>query len=64
MCLEAVNFKLDAWPYITRWYNNFKQKYPDLWEIAANGMREISYLEKHPPQLSINHPIHPLRKNV
>jgi len=65
MCLEAIDFKLDAWPYVAKWYENFKQKHPDLWEIAAGGMQEISYFEKHPPDLSgMDHPIHPVRKNV
>ncbi|KYM93299.1 Glutathione S-transferase 1-1 [Atta colombica] len=64
MCLEAIDFKLDAWPYVMKWYDNFKRKHPDLWEIAANGMREISYFEKHPPVLDMNHPIHPVRKST
>ncbi|XP_050581172.1 glutathione S-transferase 1 [Bombus affinis] len=63
MCLEAIDFKLNSWPYIEKWYNNFKQKHPELWEIAAEGMREISYYEKNPPDLSdMDHPIHPIRK--
>lgn len=63
MCLEAIDFKLDAWPHVARWYSNFKQKHPDLWEIAAGGMREISHFEKDPPDLSgMDHPIHPVRK--
>lgn len=65
MCLEAIGFQLDSWPYVVKWYENFKQKHPDLWEIAAGGMREISHFEKHPPDLSdMDHPIHPVRKNA
>lgn len=65
MCLEAIDFKLDPWPFVAKWYANFKQKHPDLWEIAASGMREISYFEKHPPDLSgLDHPIHPVRKTA
>lgn len=63
MCLEAIDFKLDTWPCVVKWYENFKRKYPDLWEIAADGMRLISYFEKHPPD-SPNHPIHPVRKSA
>ncbi|XP_068965821.1 glutathione S-transferase 1 isoform X1 [Bombus flavifrons] len=64
MCLEAIDFKLNSWPYIEKWYNNFKQKHPELWEIAAEGMREISYYEKNPPDLSdMDHPIYPIRKS-
>ncbi|XP_015589913.1 glutathione S-transferase 1 [Cephus cinctus] len=63
MCLEAIDFKLGPWPRVEKWYNNFKTKYPDLWEIAAGGMREISHFEKNPPDLShMDHPIHPVRK--
>ncbi|CAD1477723.1 unnamed protein product, partial [Heterotrigona itama] len=64
MCLEAIDFKLNAWPYVEKWYNNFKQKHPELWEIAEEGMRVLSYCEKNPPEVSMDqHPIHPLRKN-
>lgn len=63
MCLEAIDFKLNTWSYLEKWYNNFKQKHPELWEIAVKGMQEISYYEKNPPDLSdIDHPIHPIRK--
>ncbi|XP_050453858.1 glutathione S-transferase 1 [Cataglyphis hispanica] len=65
MCLEAIDFKLDAWPYVAKWYENFKREHPDLWEIAAGGMREISFFEKNPPDLSgMDHPIHPVRKSA
>ncbi|KAL6264589.1 hypothetical protein P5V15_004691 [Pogonomyrmex californicus] len=65
MCLEVIDFKLDAWPYVTKWYDNFKHKHPDLWEIAAEGMRKLAYFEKHPPDLShMEHPIHPVRKSA
>ncbi|XP_029161685.1 glutathione S-transferase 1 [Nylanderia fulva] len=64
MCLEAIDFKLDAWPYVAKWYENFKRKFPDLWEIAASGMREISHFEKHPYLSSVDHPIHPVRKSA
>lgn len=64
MCLEAIDFKLNVWPYVEKWYNNFKQKYPELWEIAEGGMRVLSYCEKNLPEVSMDqHPIHPLRKN-
>ncbi|XP_033225227.1 glutathione S-transferase 1 [Belonocnema kinseyi] len=63
MCLEAIDFKLGSWALVEKWYNNFKTKYPDLWEIAAGGMSEISQFEKNPPDLShMDHPIHPIRK--
>ncbi|KAK9305137.1 hypothetical protein QLX08_003804 [Tetragonisca angustula] len=64
MCLEAIDFKLNAWPYVEKWYNNFKRKHPELWEIAEGGMRILSDCEKNPPEVSMGqHPIHPLRKN-
>ncbi|KAI4478451.1 hypothetical protein M0802_014522 [Mischocyttarus mexicanus] len=64
MCLEIISIKLDQWPYVEKWYNNFKQSYPDLWTIAEGGLKELSYFEKNPPDLSMDHPIHPIRKNV
>ncbi|XP_031833176.2 GST-containing FLYWCH zinc-finger protein [Nomia melanderi] len=64
MCLEAIDFKLDEWPLIQKWYANFKQKHPELWEIAEKGMEEIQYFEKNPPHMpDLNHPIHPVRKS-
>ncbi|XP_051156801.1 glutathione S-transferase 1-like [Leptopilina boulardi] len=63
MCLEAIDFKLTPWPLVEKWYENFKIKHPDLWEIAADGLREIAAFEKNPPDLShMDHPIHPVRK--
>ncbi|KAK0094400.1 hypothetical protein PV326_011034 [Microctonus aethiopoides] len=63
LCLEAINFSLGPWPKIDKWYHNFKLKYPELWEIAAEGLKELSYFEKNPPDLShMIHPIHPIRK--
>ncbi|XP_066594429.1 glutathione S-transferase 1-like [Prorops nasuta] len=63
MCLEAIDFKLTDWPYVEKWYNNFKQKHPELWDIAERGMREIRDFEKNPPYLEMEHPIHPVRRN-
>ncbi|KAF7994332.1 hypothetical protein HCN44_003804 [Aphidius gifuensis] len=63
MCLEAIKFSLSEWPHIEKWYNNFKINHPDLWNIAAQGMKEITYFEANPPDLShMDHPIHPTRK--
>lgn len=63
MCLEAIAFSLQPWPHVKKWYETFKAEYPDLWEIAAGGMREISEFEANPPDLShMDHPIHPVRK--
>lgn len=65
MCLEAIEFQLGPWPCVEKWYKNFKQQHPELWEIAAGGMKEISEFEKNPPDLShMDHPIHPTRKNI
>ncbi|XP_063975294.1 glutathione S-transferase 1 [Diachasmimorpha longicaudata] len=63
MCLEAIGFSLSPWPHVEMWYNNFKVNHPELWEISAGGMKEISFFEKNPPDLShMDHPIHPIRK--
>lgn len=65
MCLEAIDFKLASWPYVEKWYNNFKQQHSELWKIAEAGMKEISHFEKNPPDLShMDHPIHPIRRKV
>lgn len=63
MCLEAIGFKLDDYPLVSAWYNNFKTAHPELWAIAEAGMKEIVEFEKNPPDTSgMNHPIHPGRK--
>lgn len=63
MCLEAINFSLAPWPHVDKWYKNFKINHSDLWEIAAGGMKEISFFEDNPPDLShMDHPLHPVRK--
>ncbi|KAL0112353.1 hypothetical protein PUN28_011997 [Cardiocondyla obscurior] len=63
MCLEAIDFNLDPWPLVAKWYDNYKRKHPDLWQIAEGGLRDLSYCEKHPPNIPY-HPIHPVRKNT
>lgn len=63
LCLEAIDFKIDDYPLVSAWYNNFKGSYPELWVIAEEGMKEIVAFEKNPPDTSgMNHPIHPGRK--
>lgn len=63
MCLEAIDFDIRNYPLVLKWYKTFKEEYPELWEIAAVGMKEISEFEKNPPDLShMDHPIHPVRK--
>ncbi|KAH8250340.1 hypothetical protein KR026_011092 [Drosophila bipectinata] len=63
LCLEAIDFDLLQYPLVTKWYNTFKEEYPQLWEIANSGMEEISAFEQNPPDLSqMEHPFHPTRK--
>ncbi|XP_077297646.1 glutathione S-transferase 1-like [Arctopsyche grandis] len=65
MCLEAIAFDFSSYKMVSKWYATFKSEYPKLWEIAAVGMNEITAFEKNPPDLShMEHPIHPVRKNV
>lgn len=62
--LEAIGYKFDHYPLITKWYNTFKIENPSLWEIAQAAVDEIADLEQNPPDLSqLNHPLHPARKN-
>ena len=63
MCLEAIRFKLNSWPHVKIWYNNFKKKNPELWDIAAQGMRELRQHQDTPPDYShMYHPFHPTIK--
>ncbi|XP_034660818.1 glutathione S-transferase 1-1 isoform X2 [Drosophila subobscura] len=63
ICLEAIDFDLSPYPLVNKWYNNFKEEYPQLWEIANSGMQEINAFEHNPPDLSeMEHPFHPTRK--
>lgn len=61
--LEAIGYKFDHYPLVTKWYNTFKSENAGLWEIAKSGLDEIAEYEKNPPDLSkLNHPLHPPRK--
>lgn len=63
MCLEGINFNIDQYPLVKAWYANFKQQYPELWAVSAEGMAEIAEFEKNPPDLTgMDHPIHPIKK--
>nr|XP_003704435.1 PREDICTED: glutathione S-transferase 1 [Megachile rotundata]XP_012143182.1 PREDICTED: glutathione S-transferase 1 [Megachile rotundata]XP_012143183.1 PREDICTED: glutathione S-transferase 1 [Megachile rotundata] len=63
MGLEAIDFKLTDWPYVEKWYNNYKQKQPELWKIVKEAMEAMKDCVKNPPDLSgIGHPIHPVRQ--
>lgn len=62
--LEAIGYKFEHYPLVTKWYNTFKAENPELWKIAQSGVDEIAEYEKNPPDLSkLNHPLHPPRKN-
>lgn len=64
LCLEGIDFSLNEYQLIKKWYETFKREYPNLWAIGAGGMKEIAEFNKNPPNLShMNHPIHPVRKN-
>nr|WEU54069.1 glutathione s-transferase-1 [Protohermes costalis] len=63
MCLEAINFDFSQYKQVTKWYNQFKKDFPELWEIAEGGLKEIKEFNSNPPDLShMDHPIHPVRK--
>lgn len=62
--LEAIAYKFDHYPLVTKWYNTFKSENPELWAVAQLCVDELADLEKNPPDLSkLNHPLHPPRKN-
>ncbi|XP_052748494.1 glutathione S-transferase 1-1 [Galleria mellonella] len=63
MTLEAIDFDISKYKRINKWYNDFKQNYPDLWKISEEAMKIIQHFAANPPDLSgLNHPIHPIRK--
>ena len=63
MCLEAIDFSIDKYPLVKKWYETFKQENPSLWEICQGGRNEITEFNINPPDLShMVHPIHPIRK--
>ncbi|XP_031636614.1 glutathione S-transferase 1-1 [Contarinia nasturtii] len=62
--LEAIGYKFDHCPLVTKWYNTFKSENASVWEIGQAGLDEIADFEQNPPDLSkLNHPLHPARKN-
>ncbi|ALC46666.1 gfzf [Drosophila busckii] len=63
LCLEAIDFDLTPYSQVKKWYASFKEEYPELWQIAESGMKEINAFEHNPPDLSqMEHPFHPTRK--
>lgn len=64
MSLEAIKFDISGYPLVEKWYSTFKQENPDLWAIAAEGMKELHDFEfVQPPDLSkLDHPLFPVRK--
>lgn len=62
--LEAIDYKFDHYPLVTKWYATFKAENPELWEVGKACVDELASFEKNPPDLSkLNHPLHPPRKN-
>lgn len=62
--LEAIGYKFDHYPLVTKWYATFKTENPELWEIGQINVNELANFENNPPDLSkLNHPLHPPRKN-
>lgn len=62
--LEAIGYKFDHYPLVTKWYATFKAENPQLWEVGQACVNELAEFEKNPPDLSkLNHPMHPPRKN-
>ncbi|KAG8299051.1 glutathione S-transferase 1-like [Homalodisca vitripennis] len=63
LCLEAIDFSLAEYKHITKWYNTFKQEFPELWTIAEGGMKELNKYNSNIPLFPLlDHPIHPVRK--
>lgn len=64
MCLEAIDFDIKQYQFVTEWYANYKKENPELWQIVEKGMKEFAGYAKNPPDLShIDHPIHPTKRN-
>ena len=60
VCLEAMAFDMSEYPKVQAWYANFKEGQAPLWEVANQGLEELTGFEQNPPDLShIEHPIHP-----
>lgn len=61
--MEAIDYNLKDYPWMKKWYSNFKIDYPELWSICEAAMKEIAHFEKNSPDLSaMVHPIHPIKK--
>lgn len=61
--LEAVDYKFDHYPLVTKWYNTFKRENPEVWEIGQSGVDINAAFNKKSPDLSkLNHLIFPVKK--
>ncbi|XP_055908266.1 glutathione S-transferase 1-1-like [Eupeodes corollae] len=49
LCLESAKFDLSAYPLIKKWYETFKQEYPELWEVGNVGLIQLDWIERNLP---------------
>lgn len=61
--LEAINFDLNLYPLVKKWYEMFKRENAKMWIYAQKALDEVSSYETNPPDMSkMKHPLHPMKK--
>lgn len=64
VALKAMDFDFTAFPYVTSWYEQFQRNHADLWAVAAEGLKGLTYYNKNPRDLtSLKHWYHITKKN-
>jgi glutathione S-transferase len=60
VALDAMDLDLTLYPHITKWYKNFQDVHPELWNVAKEGLEGLRFYNKNPRDMSsLKHPLHP-----
>lgn len=64
VALKAMNFDFTSFPDVSKWFERFQQHHSDLWAVAAEGLKGLTYYNKNPRDLtSLEHWYHITKKN-
>lgn len=64
VALKAMAFDFSTFPYVVSWYEHFQRNHPNLWAVAAEGLKGLTYYNKNPRDLTaLKHWYHLTKKN-
>lgn len=64
VALKAMDFDFGSFPCVTNWFEQFQRNHSDLWAVAAEGLKGLTYYNQNPRDLtSLTHWYHITKKN-